>query len=509
MSTLLKNFSSTKDEHEIAKDRLNILSKELFRLGLYFQWYLFQKLAAYYVYKTKSTAYVDGYNLYISKKFLDYPNSLQLFILRHELYHIAFQHTQQLAKRLEKVTSLYERNIISIVHNIISDAVVNGIIIKEDTALGIKTPIEGFVNPGEINKLLEADVAQLGFINSVDKLLYMIKRGDVTLTVITENGQPLDIVNNEIHELLEKYNALYVVLENKNNGAKCILYLMLDNMPTTGTGTCSGNDESGGGGSGKGNEKEKQGQEMKKIKGSVGGGEPKTPEDISKLIREAIDFDNFKKITSGDKSAGLGRLPASDYLLDNVTVKKPEWEALLTSTLTSFISRYAVVSWHFINRKAPFEKPGIRYMSAPDIHILLDVSGSMLDGTLERALSRIVYIADNYPDVKIVLYQWSDGVSLPQQIDKKFAENIKKYKKIRIETGGTVIEPALDLALSKVSAKDAVVVLTDGYIYDIDKSSVIEKFKKLAQRAGIVIFASLGYIPETLPHQVKKIRLED
>jgi len=536
MSTLsIKDFLTTKEEHELAKDRLNILSKELLRLGLYFQWYMFQRLAAYYVYKTKAKAYVDGYRLYISKRFLELPNNEQLFILRHEIYHIVFQHSQQLAKLLRRANSLYERNVIEIVHNIITDAIVNGIIVKEDQALGIRTPIEGYVNPDVINRLLEADVAQLGLANAIDKLLHMIKKGDVTLEVVTKDGQPVDIVNRDIDDLMEEHEVLIAVLENKNNGTRVSIVLTLDNAPTVGNeneyeeggesgesgkegekhdksrkGESGSERESGGGSCNKcsfGGRSQRG--EIKKIKNAVGGSEPKTPEDLARLVREAVEFDNLKKTMEGQKTAGVGRLPASDYLLDYIALKKPEWEALLTSTLTSFISRHAIVSWHFVNRRAPLEKPGIKYLTTPDIHILLDVSGSMLDGTLEKALSRIIYIAENYSDVNVFLYQWSDGVSLPQKIDRKFAQDIKKYRKIRIESGGTVIEPAIDLALKRVGPNDVVVILTDGYIHDINKQSVIEKFRKLAQKAGLVIFASLGYIPETLPPQVVKIRLED
>jgi len=562
MSSLLKNFSiEERAEHEEAKIRLNILSKELLSLGLYFHWYLFQKLPAFYVYGTNATAYVDGFGLYVSKGFLERPNNEQLFILRHELYHMVFHHPLQMAKSLARAKTTYERNILRIVSNIIGDAIVNGVIMKEDESLGIKTPIENYISPEEINKVLEADVAKLGYANAVDKLLYMINKGDVTLTVVNADEQPVDIVNTPIDDLMEKYEVLLAVLENKKNGAKVGILLQLDNNPTSGSEanvpeegkereeqnesenksdsesdnegrsakSCKGRDSKSSkksrgksgrgseedqnkksGGSGEGaSSQQKNEKKIEMIKKPIGGQGPKTQEDLERLIREAIEFDNYKRMTEGDKRAGVGRAPPDDFLLGEITVKKPEWEALLTSTISNFISKTAIVSWHFVNRRAPFEKPGIRYMTTPDMHILLDVSGSMLDGTLTRALERILHIAENYQDSKVMLYKWSDGVSPPEKIDRKFAENVKKYKKINIETGGTVIEPALDVVLSKVSKKDVVIVLTDGYIYDIDKNSVIEKFRKLTQKAGLVIFASLGYIPETLPPQVVKIRLED
>lgn len=500
MATILGGVAE-KEEHEWAKDRINILSKVMFRLKLYFTWYLFQRLPVFYVYKTESIAYVDGYGIYVSKKFLELPNEEQLLILRHELYHIAFQHSLQLARKFSKAATTYEKNIVKITHNVISDAVVNGLIKKEDEALGIKSPLENYVDPDKVSEVIEADVVKLGFVDALEKLMYMVKKGDITINVVTATGQPVDIVNNDINALLRTHKILYAVLENKNNNSTYKIRLILDSKPST----------SGCGGTGGKEELDQQDESKnyKKIKNAIGGSAPKTPEDVYKLVKDAVDFDKFKKTISGMKMAGTGRSPAIDYELERVAAKKPEWESVLVSTLTSFMSRYAVVSWHFMNRRAPLEKPGIRYMSVPDVHILLDVSGSMLDGTLDRALERVVYVAENYPDTKIMLYQWSDGAPPPERIDRKFAENIRKYRKLKVESGGTVIEPALDLVLKGVEKKDAVVILTDGAIFDIDSPSVIEKFKKLTQKAGVVIFASLGYIPEKLPPQVMKIRLED
>lgn len=500
MATILGGIAA-KEEHEEAKDRINILSKELFRLKLYFVWYLYQRLPVFYVYKTESLAYVDGYGIYLSKKFFELPNEEQLFILRHELYHIAFQHSLQLTRKFSKTTTTYEKNIIKITHNVISDAIVNGLIKKEDEALGINTPLDNYVNPDRVSEVIEADVIKLGFVDALEKLMYMVKKGDIAINVTTADGKPVDIVNNDIDALLKTHKILYAVLENKNNKSVYKMRLIIDNKPSA----------SGCGGSGGKEELDQQeeSRNYKQIKGAIGGSTPKTPEDVYKLVKDAVDFDKFKKSLGDVKMAGKGRGPAIDYELEKVAVKKPEWESILVSTLTSFMSRYAVVSWHFMNRRAPLEKPGIRYMSVPDIHILLDVSGSMLDGTLDRALERVIYVAENYPDTKVMLYKWSDGASPPERIDRKFAENVRKYKKLKVESGGTMIEPALDLVLKSVEKKDAVVILTDGAIFDIENPSVIEKFKKLTQKAGVVIFASLGYIPEKLPPQVMKIRLED
>ena len=505
-STILGNIAK-RDEFEEAKAVVNLLSKELLRLGLYFQWYVFQRLAVYYSPKSEKIAATDGYNIYLGKRFLGRSPDDLLFILRHELYHVILHHPEALAKKLSKVSTTYERNVVKIVHNIISDAVVNGLILKEDQNLKLHTPIEKYIKPDEVSRILEADVVSLGFVNALEKMLLLINKGDVAITVVDSSGKPVDISKEPIEKLLKKHGGeLIAVMENKKNGAQYPIRLTLDNESSRG-GCCGSEGESSEDDSGEGGESGES--DMRKIKDPVTGAKPRSREDIEKVVREAVDFDRFKRMVSGQPLAGLGLVPGVDYALEEVGSKKPEWEATLTHTLTSFISSYAEVSWHFIDRAAPGIKPGIRYVSVPDVHILLDVSGSMLGGSLEKALKRVIYIVENYPDVKVYLYQWSDGASPPQEIDKKFAESVRKYKKLRIDSGGTRIEPALDMVLPRVTNNDVVVVLTDGAIFDIDEKRVIEKFDKLARKAGQVIFASLGYIPETLPKSVVKIRLED
>lgn len=518
----LEWLESEREQDDVveASQAMSIISKQLFRMGNYFLWYVFQRIPVYYVPNSKAIAWTDGTAVYVTPNFLKLSSDLKLFVIRHELYHITFFHPFQVVKRMAKAKTILERNIVSLVHNIISDAVVNGIIMSQDKNLGrladyssidkddgipARKDYSGFVDPEKIGKLLDGDVVKLGFSNAVEKLLYLIKRGDVEVEVTTPAGNAIDITHDSLVALAGEFGRLYVRIRNIKNKAEIRIVLSLD--------TCS-RSESGGQGGGKKNKNggkcplKEEGAGKVLIKKPVSGFKPKTPEEINDIVRKAIDFEKFKRATH-NKSAGTGVAGDTVYELLSAEAKKPEWEAMLTSTLTSFLSRDMMVSWHFVNRRTPFRKPGIRYLTIPDIHILLDVSGSMLDESLERALKRVLYIVETYPDVKVKLYQWSGGCKLPEDIDRRFAEQIKRYKKLRVMTGGTEIGPALDMALKYVTKKDAVVVLTDGEIFDIDRPEVQQKFRKLTDKAGVVIFASLGYIPEHLPKKVKKIRIED
>jgi predicted metal-dependent peptidase len=494
--------------HEKAAEIVELVSNQLFRSSMYFQWYLLQRLPVFFVYGSKKIAWTDGYGIYVTKGFLQMKNTMQLNVIRHELYHVALNHVSQLAKRLRRATSTFERNVIEIVHNIISDAVVNGIILKENKRMKIDAPLEKSVTPDYVSNVIEGDVVKLGFVNAVEKLLYLIRKNVVEVNVFTPDGARVDLSKEPIGKIITEHGYVVVEFVNRRNGSKITVDLVLDQE---GSGVGAGGTQAGEEGSsrddtGKGSSGQKEEPVM--IKKPVGR-RPRTPEDIERVIREARDFDIYKRTVSGSKLAGGFGAGDLEYELSSIGAKRPEWEAKLTRLLNSFFARNVLVSWHFLNRKAPFVKPGLKYLSMPDTHILLDVSGSMLDGTLEKALKRIVYIVEKYPDIKVKLYQWSTIAKLPEDIDRKFAENIRKYKKIPITSGGTTIGPVLNMVLQYVKPTDAVVVLTDGYIFDIDSNEVIEKFRKLSRKAGIVVFGSLGYIPETLPQTVYKIRLED
>jgi len=491
------------EEHEDAANVINLVSKQLFRTGNYFFWYFLQRLPVYYVYDANKIAWTDGFAVYVGKKFLELSNDQQLFVVRHELAHIALQHVFQISKKLAKASTPLERNIVKISYNIIQDAVVNGLLIEEDKRAGRAIDYRGFVTPDMVNPVIEGDVVRLGFVNAAEKLIYMINKGEVEVEATDVDGNPVDLSKEGIERLLAKHSTIMVKLTNKKTGVSINVTLALDVEPGRGGGEGEQDEyrEGSGGDAGEGR--------MKLIKKPVAGGRPKTREEIYRLVKEATDFDKFKKHEAQLKGAGAGVYGDELYELADVSAKKPEWEAALASTLTSFISKDALVSWSFVNRRAPYEKPGIRYITYPDIHILLDVSGSMLGGTLERALKRIIYIVENHPGIKVKLYQWSSVAKLPEEIDRRFAEDLRRYRKLPITTGGTEIDPALDMALKYVEKKDVVIILTDGYIYDIDTEAVRQKFEKLVQKAGLVIFGSLGYIPETLPKGVVKIRLED
>lgn len=488
--------TSKNEVYEKVSERVELISKQMYRLGLFFQWFILQRIPVYYVPKSTGVAWTDGYAIYLGPKFLEFSTEDQLNIIRHELYHIAFGHIFQLKSKLRITRSVFEKNIVEIIHNIIADAVVNGIIDKENEKLNLE-PLSGeYILPKHVDPILNQNTPKLGLGKAIDRLLFLVKKGEILVEAYTPRGDPVDLTSTPISEVTTKYGTIIVVFKNNVKGSSFKMVLHPDHSVSS---TASGNQASG---KIPGNQK-KKGILVKK----PAGWKIKKPEDVFRVVKEAREFSSYKNRFKGASSSGIG---GTEYMLEDVAFKKPEWEAKLTQILSSFLSNHAVISWHFVNRRAPFIKPGTKYLTTPDMHILLDVSGSMLLGTsLNRALKRILYIAENTPNVKVKLYQWSTVATLPEDINRKFAENIRKYKKIQVRTGGTLIEPALDMVMKYLKPGDAVIIITDGYIFDIESESVKKKLEAITKKAGTVIFASLGYIPEKLPKRIHKIRLED
>jgi len=486
---------------------LSRLSSNMLLHGLFFQWYVLYKIPVYLDIKSKhAIAYVDDTALYVTPEFLKRPFEHQLFILLHELYHLALRHSELAGAAVAKQDTTYKRNVAKIVHNIITDAIVNKLIYEEYKRLGLDTRVlEGYVKYDKISKLVEADLLAIGTENAIEKVVYMVLKGDIELKV-TFQGIPVDISSDKLEKLIKRYGVLIARLRNRRNGEELVVEIVADVLGGAGASNKRGVGEE---------DEEEEGDGSSRVrpievKKPAGGKYPKSAEDLSRIAREAAEFaaQNMERFR---KEAGRGVAGGYAYMLDDATPKRPEWEVKLLGTLERFLSSNAVVSWSFVNRSAPLEKPGIRYIRDPEIWILLDVSGSMLDGNLGEALKRVIYIAERYNDVRVRLIQWSGAASLPVEVDRKFAADVKKYKKLEINTGGTELGPALDMLLKHTKNRIgdyAVVILTDGYIYDIEEKSVMEKLAAVARRAGAVVFASTGYIPENLPDNIVKARIE-
>lgn len=552
----IKSDNTETNAIEQLKNTLDLLSKGMLRLKLFFFWYVYEHIPIYYNEKIKFEGMTDGKSIYLSKGFLETNFHNQLFILLHEILHIVYSHNKTMLNKLKQSKTVLEKNITRIVYNVIADAVINSQIINIFNSSQTQTKFieEKYVNPEIINKLLESDISKLGFALAIDRLLYLINTGTVELNAFTESGKTIDLTTTDL-DTLRNTNMIFVRFINKKTGAEVMFNLHLDlsfhgsdydESPNKGSYDSENIEDSIGGShdsenieesiGGKGKEgKEKNGSSIKNYENntakestasnSSGYYTPthrdksiliKKPikksipneADIKKIIRDAIDFDKAKRDLDKEKSAGAGFFMDSMYELIDTSSRKPKWIDKIRIFVTDYLGNFKIYSWQKVHKRSPYLKPGYYRMNIPHIIILLDTSGSMLDESLNKALIEIFGLIESVPDLRVTLYQWSSKCSLPEKVDRYFVQRVKTHRKIPVLTGGTEITPALDTVLPTITKNDLVVIMTDGYIYDIDNGETQKKLGELAKKSAKTLFVTVSAIPK-LPKGIEVIKIED
>jgi predicted metal-dependent peptidase len=192
-----------------------------------------------------------------------------------------------------------------------------------------------------------------------------------------------------------------------------------------------------------------------------------------------------------DFAKQAGNMPAAlERIVDEVLEVKPPWHIALRFGLRNHSKQDS--SFAYPSRRGD-EYPG-HYGYRYTVWNLIDTSGSITEEELRIFLGIVKHEARN-ADVYAVPWDAEAYEILsaknPAEVAKKIAPKMKGG-------GGTVIKPALSLALRMMRPGDAVIILTDGDISDADESEVQEWFRKVAANAG---FALIGYThtPITAP----------
>ncbi|MEM1694438.1 MAG: VWA domain-containing protein [Ignisphaera sp.] len=519
MSFQLKtNTDKEHDDVEQVKRSLELLSKGMLRLKLFFFWYMYEHLPIYFE-KNDFEGMTDGTSIYLSERFLNADFYNQLFVLLHEILHIVYNHPATVANKLRNSKTVLEKNIIRIVHNIVADAVINAQVMNIFKSNGIKTQFveEKYVNPEVINNLLGEDVSKLGFALGVDRLLYLINTGVVEVEAFTQSGRAIDLTTMNL-DALRSTSTITVIFTNKKTGAKFAINLQMDLSPRSGTcDKCSLNKsgitgestedvEGEGGDSIESNHLSTRTNKPVLVKKPLGETIPKES-DVRKIIRSAIDFDKIKRFSDGGKTAGANFFMDDIYELIDTSSRRPRWIDKLRIFVDDYMGSFKLYSWQKIHKRAPYIKPGYHRIGTPHVVILLDTSGSMLDESLNKCLTEIFGLVESVPDVKVTLYQWSCTCSLPEKVDRYFVQKAKTHRKIPVLAGGTYISPTLDTVLPTITKNDLVVIMTDGYILDINNEETQKKLAELAKKSAKTLFITVSAVPK-LPEDVEVIKIE-
>lgn len=531
---MTKRVTEEHEDVDEVRKSLDLLSKGMLKLGLYFFWYVYEHLPIYYRRNLANEGATDGTSIFLSSKFLDLNFNHQLFVLLHEILHVVYNHPDTLARKIGKSPTNYERNIIQIVGNVIMDAVINAQLINllEGKLSSTRFIKDEYVNPEVVNKLIDDDVAELGFALGMDRLMYLINTGVVEVKAFTPSGNEVDLSSSNIEDAAREGGMLLITFFNKKTNGEFKVAVRFDltsygsGKETKGASTKESQTDStgeerseyaeGGQGDAKSDEnitygkvcgKSDVGEKPILVKRPITNSKPVNTDDINKIVRNAIDFDMAKRVMDGEKSAGAGICMDSIYEMLNISSKKPKWIDRLKIFVADYLGSFKLYTWQKIHKRAPYLKPGYYRVGTPHVVILLDTSGSMLDSSLERALNEIFGLIESEPDVRVTLYQWSSACSLPKRVDRHFIQKVKTHRKIPVLTGGTEIEPALDSVLKSVSKDDLVLIMTDGYIYDIEKDEVQKKLQELTKRSAKTLFLTTSAVPK-LPSDIEVIKLE-
>ena len=169
----------------------------------------------------------------------------------------------------------------------------------------------------------------------------------------------------------------------------------------------------------------------------------------SKIIEKATDFTIRNK----------GKLPENiSEMIELNSAPKLNWKVILKRFMT--IKRGKRPTSKRQNRRFP-DNPSIRgYVKElkSDITVILDVSMSITDNDIQRALAEVKKIAD---------LQGSDVTLIQIDTEPKEPEILTRKTKIveRKGAGGTFLSPALDLIKNK---KTALLIITDGGLFQED-----------------------------------------
>jgi predicted metal-dependent peptidase len=213
-------------------------------------------------------------------------------------------------------------------------------------------------------------------------------------------------------------------------------------------------------------------------------GAAKTGEDLKEAWRRLCE-----KASAFAKQAG--NMPAAlERIVDEVLEVKPPWQVTLRFGLRN--GAKVDSSFAYTNRRSD-DLPGplgYRYT----VWCLIDCSGSIGEEELKTFLGVAKHEARNF-SLRVIAWDTEAYELLkaerPADVSRRVAPKMKGG-------GGTVCLPVLKRVYRLMSQGDVVIVLTDGDIFDADKSETQEWFRRVSAKAG---FALIGYTvrPVTAP----------
>ena len=202
----------------------------------------------------------------------------------------------------------------------------------------------------------------------------------------------------------------------------------------------------------------------------------KSQEELRKAWRRLCEKAKAFAKQAGTLPSGLERI------VDEVLEVKPPWQVTVRFGLRNN-SKFDA-SFAYPNRRSD-DLPGpINYRYT--VWCLIDTSGSIGEDELRYFLGIVKHEARR-ASLRAIAWDAEAYEVLraenPQQVARRVAPMMKGG-------GGTVCKPVLEKVYRFMNSGDAVIMLTDGDIFDAEKSETQEWFRKVSSKAG---FAMIGY----------------
>jgi predicted metal-dependent peptidase len=205
--------------------------------------------------------------------------------------------------------------------------------------------------------------------------------------------------------------------------------------------------------------------------------EPKSREELREAWKRLCEKAKAFAKQAGNMPAGFERI------VDEVLEVKPPWQVTVRFGLRNN-SKFDA-SFAYPNRRSD-DLPGpLNYRYT--VWCLIDTSGSISQKELKYFLGIAKHEAGN-ASLRVIAWDAQSYEVLradsPQQVARRVAAKMKGG-------GGTVCKPVLEKVYRLMNSGDAVIMLTDGEIFDTENSKTQEWFRRVSAKAG---FAMIGYI---------------
>jgi predicted metal-dependent peptidase len=138
--------------------------------------------------------------------------------------------------------------------------------------------------------------------------------------------------------------------------------------------------------------------------------------------------------------------------------------------------------------------PGYRFLTAPKVWVLIDVSGSIDDQALKEFASEI-YAITSYTGNKVIVISWDTEVK-----DEFELLNPEDVRRLKFKGGGgTEIKKVLEYVSPKFEYNDVIIILTDGHIFDLEDGGVQYLLNQLGGRASAAVWGTKDVKYEVAP----------